>query len=106
MMRHGAWLWLLVIAIAAAYLSFRAATGIVLESNILALLPRAERDAAAQSVQDRIAQSFSRRAIFLVGDASPAKAAAAARKLSLALERSGTIAALTSRLDPDAHRRM
>ncbi len=106
MMRHGAWLWLLAILIAAVYLSFRAATGIVLESNILALLPRAERDAAAQSVQDRIAESFSRRVIFLVGDASPGKAAAAARKLSAALERSGTIASLTSKLDPDAQQRM
>ncbi len=73
MMRYGAWLWLLVIVIAAIYLSFRAVTGIVLESNILALLPRAERDAAAQNVQDRIAESFSRRVIFLVGDASPEK---------------------------------
>jgi predicted exporter len=106
MMRYGAWLWLLVIVIAAIYLSFRAVTGIVLESNILALLPRAERDAAAQNVQDRIAESFSRRVIFLVGDASPGKAAAAARKLSAALEHSGTIASLTSKLDPDAQRRM
>lgn len=106
MMRKGAWLWLLAIAITASYLAFRLATGITLESSILALLPRAERDAAAQSVQDRIAESFSRRVVFLVGDASPAKAATAAHTLSAALERSGLIASLTSKIDPDAQRRM
>jgi predicted exporter len=106
MMRRGAWLWLLAILLTAAYLVFRIATGITLESSILALLPRAERDAAAQSVQDRIAESFSRRVVFLVGDAAPAKAADAARKLSAALERSGLIASLTSKIDPDSQRRM
>lgn len=58
MNRYGAWMWLAVLAIAALYLTIRAAGGITLDSNILALLPRAERDAAAQNVQDKIADSF------------------------------------------------
>ena len=106
MMRIGAWLWLCVIVVVAGYLAFRLATGIALESNILALLPRTERDAAAQSVQDNIADTFSRRVVFLVGDRAPDKAVAAARILSAALERSGTIASLSSKIDPDAQKRM
>lgn len=106
MNRYGAWMWLAVLAIAALYLTIRAAGGITLDSNILALLPRAERDAAAQNVQDKIADSFSRRVVFLIGDASPAKAAAAAREFSATLEHSGTVATITSKLDPDAQRKM
>lgn len=106
MKRFGAWIWLAVIIAAAIYLAVRAAGGITLDSNILALLPRAERDAAAQNVQDKIANSFSRRVVFLIGDASPAKAAAAARELSDTLEHSGTVAVITSKLDPDAQRKM
>jgi len=106
MSRTGAWLWLAVVIAAAIYLAFRVAGGIALDSNILALLPRAERDAAAQNVQDKIADSFSRRVVFLVGDASPDKAASAAHGLADALVRSGTVTAITSKLDPDAQRKM
>jgi predicted exporter len=106
MKRYGAWLWLAVVVAAAAYLALRAASGIALDSNILALLPRAERDAAAQKVQDKIADSFSRRVAFLVGDVSPARAAAAAHELSAALEHSGTVRTITSKLDPDAQRKI
>jgi predicted exporter len=63
MSRVGAWLWLVVVAATAIYLAVRVADGITLDSNILALLPHAERDAAAQSIQDRIADSFSRRVV-------------------------------------------
>lgn len=106
MRRSAAWLWLAVVLAASIFLAVKAAQGIALDSNILALLPRAERDAGAQSVQDRIAQAFSRRVVFLVGDSSAARAASAARILSTALERSGTVAAVTSTLDPDAQRKM
>lgn len=106
MSRVGAWLWLVVVAATAIYLAVRVADGITLDSNILALLPHAERDAAAQSIQDRIADSFSRRVVFLVGDASPAKAASAAQALGNALIQSGTVTAITSKLDPDAQRKM
>jgi predicted exporter len=106
MKRYGAWLWLAVVIAAVAYLALRAMGGITFDSNILALLPRAERDPSAQNVRDKIAESFSRRVVFLVGDASSAKATTAAGKHSAALERSGTVSAITSRRDPDAQRKM
>ncbi len=106
MKRYGALLWLAVVVAAAIYLASRAVSGITLDSNILALLPHAERDAAAQGTLDRIAASFSRRVVFLIGDVSGPKAAEAAQKFSSAVERSGTVATITSKLDPDAQRKM
>ena len=73
MMRAGAWLWLLTIALVAVYFAIRWGAGITLESNILAMLPREGRDTAAQSVQDKLADTLSRRVVFLVGDSSPQK---------------------------------
>lgn len=106
MKRAGPLIWLAAVIIVAVYLCFRLAGGIALESDILALLPRAERDASAQNVQDRIADAFSRRVVFLIGNKSPEKAAAAARQFSSALEHSGTIVQITSKIDPDAQRSM
>jgi predicted exporter len=106
MKRPGAWLWLAVLVLAFGYLALRASAGITLQSNILALLPPTERDAAAQSIQDRIANAFSRRVVFLVGDVEPSKARAAALQLSAALMHSGLIFTLTSKVDASAEQRM
>lgn len=102
-MKHrGAWLWLAVLVATLGYLAVRQESGISLQSNILALLPPTERDPAAQAVQDRIANAFSRRVVFLVGDNDPTKARNAALELSDALARSGLVAALTSKIDSRA----
>ncbi|HWY14480.1 MAG TPA: hypothetical protein VNX86_04980 [Rhizomicrobium sp.] len=106
MKRYGAWLWLATLILIAAWLALRLSGGFSLQSNILALLPPTERDAAAQNVQDRIARAFSSRVIFLVGDPDAAKARAAALKFSAALMHSGLISALTSKIDDDAQQRM
>jgi predicted exporter len=106
MKRLGAWLWLAVLVMALGYLALRLAAGISLQSNILALLPPTERDPAAQNIQDRIANVFSRRVVFLVGDTDPVKARTAALELSTALARSGLISALTSKIDARAEERM
>jgi predicted exporter len=106
MKRLGAWLWLAVLVLALGYLALRLSAGISLQSNILALLPPTERDVTAQGIQDRIANVFSRRIVFLVGDTDPAKARAVALELSTALAHSGLISALASNLDSRAEQRM
>ncbi|HWE05811.1 MAG TPA: hypothetical protein VG274_03830, partial [Rhizomicrobium sp.] len=63
MRRYGAWLWLATLVLTAAWLILRLSSGVSLQSNILALLPPTERDATAQSIQDRIAKAFSARVI-------------------------------------------
>ena len=105
MKRYGAWLWFAIIVLTAAYLILRLAAGITFQSNILALLPPTERDATAQNVQDRIANAFSRHVVFLVGDTDPTKARSAALALAAALEHSGLITSVTSKIDSAAERR-
>ena len=106
MRRLWALLWLAALFAAFAYLCVRLSAGIRLESNILALLPREERDNSVQIVQDRLADSLSRRVGFLIGSASAEKAVVAAHTLSAALLGSGTLDVLTSKVDNDAQRRM
>jgi predicted exporter len=106
MKRAAPWLWLLAVALVVLYLGLRLYSGITLQSNILALLPRAERDETAQRIQDGIANSFSRRVVFLVGNNNPAKARGAGLMLASTLEHSGFVSKLTSKFDPDAQRKL
>jgi predicted exporter len=104
--RAAAIVWMLAIVAAVAYLGVRLASGVTLESNILALLPRQERDASVQRASDRLANSLSQRFGFLVGSRSAEKAIAAAHLLSSALKQSGTVAAFSSTIDQDAQKKM
>ena len=104
--RLAAIVWIAAILSAIGYLGVRLASGVTLESNILALLPHAERDVSVQLAGDRLANAMARRFGFLVGSHSPEKAAAAARLLAADLKQSGTITNLSSNIDPDAQSRM
>lgn len=104
--RLGAIVWIAAILIAIGYLGARLAAGVTLESNILALLPRQERDVSVQLAGDRLANSLSRRFGLLVGSTSPEKAAAAARILTAELQRSGTVSSFNSTIDRNAQQRM
>lgn len=106
MKQVAAWIWFAVLAATLAYLLLRLSYGIALQSNILALLPPTGHDASAQEIQDRIANAFSRRVALLVGHEDAAKARTAALELAAALEHSGLISAVTSKVDPDGMRRM
>ena len=106
MRRAGAILWILAILAAVGYLGVRLASGITLESNILALLPRQERDASVQRASDRLANAMSRRFAVLVGSQSPEKAVAAANALIATLKQSGTVASFSSTVDQDAQKKM
>jgi predicted exporter len=106
MNRNGALLWLGVVVAAGIVFLVMLGRGIVLQSDILALLPPTERDVAAQHVQNRIAKAFSRRVVFLVGHRDAATARKAALALTEDLSRSGLVASITSRVDQSALQRM
>jgi predicted exporter len=106
MRRVGAIIWILAILAAAGYLGTRLASGVTLESNILALLPRQEGDAAVQRASDRLANAMARRFAFLVGSHSPEQAIAAAHALTAALKQSGTIASFDSTVDQNAQKKI
>lgn len=102
MRRRALWLWMAVLFVAGCYLAFRLVGGNVVDSNILSLMPSLDRGDNIQAVQDSISEKFSRRVIFLVGSPSPETSIAAAKTLASVLDHSGTITALTSKVDTDA----
>ncbi len=106
MRRNAAVLWLVVLCVVLLYLGLRAWQGIELQSNFIALLPHAERDATVQRAEDRVAAAFSRRVVLLVGDRDPATAHEAGRTLAAALETSGLAARVTAIIDPQTQRRL
>lgn len=106
MRRTAALLWLAVLCVVLAYLGLRFARGIELQSNIIALLPHAERDQTVQRAEDRVAAAFSRRIVILLGDRDPAKAHDAGRSFAAALEASGLAATVTAVVDPRMQRRL
>lgn len=88
-MKLGALLWLLAVGIAAVYLAWRAIVGIELQTDLMALLPQEERDAAIQRAKQRMADVFGRRIVLLVGHEDRAAARKAGAALAAALQQSG-----------------
>ncbi len=99
-------LWLLVVLWAALYLGMRLQGGVPLQSDLLALLPRAEQDATAQRAEDRVTAAFSRRIVLLIGNRDRAASHAASRALVDALTRSGFATSITSTIDSETQRRL
>ncbi len=89
MMRRAAWLWLGLVLLAAGYLGLRLHEGLQFRTDLLALLPQAQQDAAAQRIDDRIAAAVSRRIVLLLGHPDPAQARAAAADIAARLRAAG-----------------
>ena len=62
-------LWLILVLAAGLYVVFSARNGLPLESDIMALLPREDRDPTLQSAKDRMAKVLAGRVVVLVGHA-------------------------------------
>jgi predicted exporter len=106
MRRAAPVLWLLVVCAALVYLGIRVSNGLELQSNVLALLPRAEQDSLVQRAQDRITAIFSRRVVLLVGHRDPARAHEAGHVIATSLKESGITVSVTAALDPETQRRL
>lgn len=86
-MRRGlAALWLLLVLAAGLHVAAAARGGLPLETDIMALLPREERDPAIQQAKDRMAQLLAGRVVVMVGhrDRATARSEAVALRQSLA----------------------
>ena len=70
MSRAFAAIWLVVVVLLGFNLAWRIHQGLTFRTDLMALLPRDEADPALQRVNDRVAQSLSRRVAFLIGRAS------------------------------------
>ena len=89
MIRRAAWLWLGVVLCAAAWLGLRLHEGLQFRTDLLALLPQAQQDPAAQRIDDRVTAAISRRLVLLVGHPDRAQARAAASGIAASLTAEG-----------------
>ena len=85
MRRAMAMAWLVVVVLLGLHLVWRIHQGLVFRTDLMALLPRDEANPALQQVNDRVAQSLSRRVAVLVGDPDRGRARLAATTMSRAL---------------------
>lgn len=69
MRRWPALLWLLVVLAAIVHVAMIARHGLPLESDIMALLPREDRDHSVQAAKDRMVKVLAERVVVLVGHA-------------------------------------
>jgi len=84
-----AFVWLMMVLVAGAYVAVRATEGLSLQTDLMALLPREARDPAVQRANDLVSKAVGRRVILLVGDQSRDVAVSGADRLEQALVRSG-----------------
>lgn len=106
MNRLVAFLWLAVVVIAAGYLGVRLSQGLTFRTDLMALLPREERDPLLQQANDQVTDALSRRVVILVGHKNRDDARAAAASLSETLTASGLVALDSTGFDNDRLRQM
>jgi predicted exporter len=103
-MKLAALSWLGALAAAGAYLALRLWTGVEFQTDLMALMPQEERDAAVQHANDRINDVFGRRIVLLVGHADRTTARTAAGILVQALQGSGMTQLITYRIGEEGYR--
>ncbi|MGE5540454.1 MAG: MMPL family transporter [Gemmatimonas sp.] len=106
MTRLAAILWLLIVVAAGAYLAARVHEGLRFRTDILALLPREERDPAMQSANDAVGDALARHVVLLVGHPDRDSARAGASSIAAALEGSGAVELGASRFSGDRLRQL
>ena len=100
-MKLAALAWLLVLAVACAMLVVESRQGAQLQTDMTALLPLEERDAAIRLAKNRVTELLQNRVFLLAGDPDRAAARAAGAALAKALADSGLTNAVTYRIAPD-----
>ena len=106
MIRRAASLWLAVVLIAGSYLAWRVETGLTFRTDLMALLPMDQQDAAMQRAQETVTQTLSRQIVLLAGSADRATARDVARNLGDLLTRSGLVKLTDTAIDADRIRRI
>jgi predicted exporter len=105
-MRTAALAWLAVVLIAGSYMAWRAEIGLTFRTDLMALLPMDEQDAAMQRAQETVTQALSRQIVLLAGHADRDAARAVAQTLGDALVRSGLVKLTDTGIDADRIRRI
>jgi predicted exporter len=102
-MRLRAIVWLLLALALAAAALVKLSGPLVLQSNLLALLPPTERNAAAEEAVARLAEAAGNRAFFLIGAKTPESSSGtgkAAREFAARLRESGVFRQVVAEAPP------
>jgi len=91
-------LWTVVVVSLLVFLGWRLITGIVVDTNILSLLPRSERDPVIESVVRRFTEQISQTNLFLIGHRDVSAAQQAALSFGQELRDSGQFSEVRDRL--------
>ncbi len=84
-------LWLVLVLAATAHVASLSLHGLPRETDIMALLPREEREPEIQAAKDRVTRSLSGRVVAMIGHAERDKARSAAQDLRRALVEAGLV---------------
>lgn len=98
--------WLAVVAAACAYLAVLGAAGFPIRTDLLALLPREERDPVVQQANQAMARSLGRRILLAFGDTDRGRARTAAQQATAAIAETGLVDLLDGAALQDAGRRL
>lgn len=101
-MKIAAFAWSLVVAAACAVLILQLRRGIELQTDLTALVPLEERDAAIHRAKDRVTEILAERVFLLVGDSDREVARSAGAMLAKTLADSGTTKSVTYRIPSDS----
>ena len=106
MRRVLAAVWLAIVGAACAYLTVLGIAGFPIRTDLLALLPREERDPVAQQASDAVSRSLGRRILLAFGDIDRARAREAARQAMSAIAATQLVDPLDGAALQDAGRRL
>ena len=106
MRRALALAWLVIVVGAGIYLTVLGAAGFPIRSDLLALLPREERDPAVQKANEAVSRSLGRRLLLAFGDTDRARARAAAQRATTAIDATVLVASVDGAALQDAGRRL
>jgi predicted exporter len=98
--------WLAIVIAAVAWLALMARTGYPIQTDLLALLPREERDPVMQQANESVSRSIGRRIFLAFGNNDRNSAREAAQQAIAAIERTGQVDLLDSAALQDIGRKM
>lgn len=99
-MRATGWIWILTLLLLGGIGGWRISRGKAVQADLLAMLPKTEKNPVAELALLNLAQASGQRVVLLVGHFAPSRAKAAALELATRLEQSGAFAHVLGRIPP------
>ena len=90
--------WLIIVVGAGIYLTILGNAGFSIRTDLLALLPREERDPVAQRANEVLSRSVGSRILLVFGDTDRMRARAAAQQAANAVDATGLVDSLNGAL--------